>query len=591
MTVTDVQWKALDEGADVSMEWEDPSDLPVGEVRELFVTLAKALRAHQLYDENNPVYQRFVSGLRNAFRDLWNSVDVLQLLVEEDRLTWVGESVYESDNRTDSLAFLFHKDGVRGISFHPGIEDGEVDRFLSALQRAKNVRTEGDDLLTILWDEDLQFFKHSYVDLLAEGVEIPDSSEIDISSFANVLEGELQAEETEDGEEEDDDAPSGEAAPPAEGTVNRDDFNPTLYALDAAELEQLREEVNGEMTRDLRNDVLLALFDRLEESERVERQMEILGILRTLLPNLLSQGALRPASQILDEVTKMKAAGTVLDPQGAGVVSGILDDLSAPEAVQELVRSFQDGSIPASVSDLSVFLAFLRASALGPLVRAAELMEERELRPVLQEAVRSIADRNHSAVFKLMDSPDPLVAAGAIRLAGRMKLAEAGPILSRLLRHGDDGVRLAVVESSVLLRTSTVTNALQSALEDPSREVRIAAVRGLATLDFRLAAPRFRDLLTGKAIKQADLTEKIAFFESYGDLQDEKAVPLLSELLNGRGFLGRKEPPEIRACAALALGRLRDPGAKSALEAALEENDPVIRSAVRRALRREPDAS
>ena len=58
-------------------------------------------------------------------------------------------------------------------------------------------------------------------------------------------------------------------------------------------------------------------------------------------------------------------------------------------------------------------------------------------------------------------------------------------------------------------------------------------------------------------------------------------------MLNGRSLLGRRESPEIRACAALALGKLGSPAAAKALEGARNETDPVVRSAVSRALRRE----
>ena len=64
-------------------------------------------------------------------------------------------------------------------------------------------------------------------------------------------------------------------------------------------------------------------------------------------------------------------------------------------------------------------------------------------------------------------------------------------------------------------------------------------------------------------------------------------MKLLDGFLNGRGFLGRKESGEIRACAALALGKMKAPEATAALEKAAEEQDPVVRSAVSRALRGE----
>ena len=77
--------------------------------------------------------------------------------------------------------------------------------------------------------------------------------------------------------------------------------------------------------------------------------------------------------------------------------------------------------------------------------------------------------------------------------------------------------------------------------------------------------------MTGKGIREADLTEKIAIFESYGVLGGASAVGVLGELLNKKGFLGRREPSEIRASAARALGKTGLPGAEEALRAAQKD--------------------
>ncbi len=56
-------------------------------------------------------------------------------------------------------------------------------------------------------------------------------------------------------------------------------------------------------------------------------------------------------------------------------------------------------------------------------------------------------------------------------------------------------------------------------------------------------------------------------------------------MLNARGLLGAREPTEIRACAARALGLIGSDGALTALQRAAETKDMVVRSAVTRALR------
>jgi HEAT repeat protein len=67
-------------------------------------------------------------------------------------------------------------------------------------------------------------------------------------------------------------------------------------------------------------------------------------------------------------------------------------------------------------------------------------------------------------------------------------------------------------------------------------------------------------------------------------------VGVLDKLLNARGLIGRKEPSEVRAAAALALGRIGSLDARKSLEASSRDDDAVVRSAVNRALRGNRDA-
>jgi hypothetical protein len=144
-------------------------------VQTLLVTLAKTFRAYQLYDENNPVRRRFGEQLRGELTALWQHVDQLVLRVDEDHL-YLGEvAIYHSESRNDSLAFLFFKDGIREIKLLPGLETDELERFLGVLQKARKLVPEGDDLLTVLWEADLRYFEYQYVDLLAEGVAMPEA--------------------------------------------------------------------------------------------------------------------------------------------------------------------------------------------------------------------------------------------------------------------------------------------------------------------------------------------------------------------------------------------------------------------------------
>jgi HEAT repeat protein len=77
----------------------------------------------------------------------------------------------------------------------------------------------------------------------------------------------------------------------------------------------------------------------------------------------------------------------------------------------------------------------------------------------------------------------------------------------------------------------------------------------------------------------------MAFFETYGLLCGDNGVPMLAEILNTRRILGGREDGELRACAAMALGKIGTDTAMRALQKALADRDVMVRNAVSRAVR------
>jgi HEAT repeat protein len=115
--------------------------------------------------------------------------------------------------------------------------------------------------------------------------------------------------------------------------------------------------------------------------------------------------------------------------------------------------------------------------------------------------------------------------------------------------------------------------------------VRVAAIRALQARGHRAVLPRLEAIVKGRAIRDADLTEKMAAFEAYGSMCGNGGVAALDALLNGKSMFGRREDAELRACAAVALGRVGTPEAQASLRQAATEKDVVVRNAVGRALR------
>ncbi len=572
----------LDLGLDLDIS-TPPDELDAAEVGALLTTLSKTLRAFQLYKPNNPVLQRFLEALHESFRQLWRNTDVLHLTVAEDGLHW-GRHVFDMGEGRENIAFTFYKDGVRYLTFQPGFED-EMDAFLGVLNRARQLdQTAEDDLITLLWEQDFNAFQYGYVDQLSEGLSLPEGGE---PGTAPVAPSTLQA----DLDSVPESAPSGSPTAlvddeePVEmlQSVSREDFEETLYFLDPAEMATLQDEMQRETDRDLRGAVLRALFDRLEDSDP-GRQQEILGILDQLLPIFLSRGHLDSAAAVLRELDGMVDRG-VLAMELADRVEALFDRLSDESVLSQFVEVLEQGDVAPDPAALSLFFGRLRARALPTLIRLGVSVQGEQVRQRLGSAIDGLAREYPAELLGLFELADPLVVQGAAGAAGRLKLKEAVPQLRSALRHRDAGVRLSAVEALLGIRSASALTALIDALEDTDREVRVTAVRGIGEVRFASARERLARITEGKALKDADLTEKIAFFEAYGAIARASAVPAMNEILNHRGLLGRRNSNELRACAALALGKVGTAEAQAALRESLGDPDPVVHNAVQRALR------
>ena len=102
---------------------------------------------------------------------------------------------------------------------------------------------------------------------------------------------------------------------------------------------------------------------------------------------------------------------------------------------------------------------------------------------------------------------------------------------------------------------------------------------------YKGALRRIEPVVQGKAPRTIDQTERNRFFEAYAMIAGAGSMELLGTMLSAGGLFKRKEPVDVRAAAALALGRLKSAEARAILEKHKDDKELVVRAAVSRALR------
>jgi HEAT repeat protein len=558
-------------------------DLPL--IQELLRLFGKAARAHQLYLPNNPVYKSAQDALRAGFLPIWEQTDELVLSFTENEVKYGGETALEERSKgSDSLPWIFFKDGVRELRFLRGFDAEELAKLLDILQRVRKASPDEDDLLTLLWQGDFTFLRYRYVDMtveptvplaeggeaLTEGDELSEGGgragrRIDPATYAGG--GDDEREET------------------RAGVVSMSDFDATLYFLDEKEIEYLQTEVRREYETDLRQNVVAMLLDILEQQPDATIREEVADVLDNFMLHMLSAGQFRNVAYLLREAQVASQRAAELQPPVRDRLTQLPSRLSAPDALSQMLQSIDESAEPPTAAELEDLFEQLRPAALETVFEWLGRLQTPRVRPLLEQAAARLASQNTGELVRLIGSSLRAVALEATRRAGAVKTPAAVAPLAKLLAHGDVELRTAAIQALSDIGTPGAMQALERGVEDGDREVRIATVRAIQARAYRAGLPKLEAAVHGRAIRSADLSEKMALFEAYGSMCGDAGVAALDATLNGKSMFGRREEPEIRACAAMALGRVGTPAAHEALQRAATEKDVVVRNAVSRALR------
>ncbi|MBM4187415.1 MAG: hypothetical protein FJ206_08900 [Gemmatimonadetes bacterium] len=467
-----------------------PADapLPPQQVEELIRIVAKAVRAFQMYLPNNPIYQRSIEGLRSAFLPVWSNVPELVLKVVETDLHWDDHVVYHQPTKSESLAWLLYKDGLRVLTLRPGCEEDELPVFLQTVVRAKLLSVDaGDDLLTLLWEHDFSLIDYRFAEIITDTLAILDPQAIDMGAGPDPLQQAQTQQKVRD-----------ELGTIMPGGVDLDEFDSTLYFLDENEINSLKRQVDDEYQADIRTAALAAILDVFELQPSTAVREEVIGLIESVFPNLLNRGEFRTVAWLLREMRLIGSRAAAIDPGVRAKLDSFETRLSEPGLLAQMLQAVDEAVGIAQDDDMAELLKELRVPALEPLLGHLPLVKNERARRILSEAADRIARAHVEDLVKLLRSKGSPGLVGALGVAQRLQLQPTVSPVGELVGHESANVRLAAVEALAAIGTPGAMSLLERAIDDPDRAVRVAAVTTAASRGYKGALKRLEAVVQGK---------------------------------------------------------------------------------------------
>jgi HEAT repeat protein len=544
-----------------------------------------------------------------SFQPVWDRLDVLELSCSREGMRWQGRTVLSAEEDRHELVRTLLRSGIHGLTLVPGVEEEEASRALELVQRSRLLDEGGDqDLVTMLFRADLHHIRYMVgppVDPLAPTATTdPDPGE----PGRELPEAPGATDQAPNGAGPGTEAPTGKAsrleAAGAEGPLPpevvrariREDLvacatetlptDPVAPFLEPDEVRYLTEALEQEFREDPARSVVALLLDTLQLQSDGQDRDHVIRVLRELLPYLLGTGRFAAVAYLTSELHGL-ARMPGLEARHKAALDDLRLALSESDALTQLFHVLEDARLEATAEELRPLLRALSRDAIRTVLVWIGQLAHPGSKAALIEALEAYFRESPATMSTMTSASDRTVVQRALGMVERLQLPAFAEAAAAAIRHTDPRTRRHAVRALAAIGTPDALRRIEPALTDPEAEVRIAAYETFAHRPFRWAAPRLAGALAREGLESTEVRERRALLSAYALAAGPAAVSAIEPILFGRGRLARRPSTETRACAAVALGLLRTPAARSVLERARSDRDPVVRSAATTALRAE----
>jgi HEAT repeat protein len=536
--------------------------------------LHRAYRDLRLYPLSHPMARQALDGLSDRVGKHLEAHGSLALDVEESGLAYDGQLVYTYDATLDNLAFLMFRDGIRSLSFRPGLDPNELEAFVSRLAHADDLDSADHDLATALWEDDFAHIDYTLVDPFLEGEVLTEGA---IEGLRDVVFTRLEEAKSVTAPEEE--RAEGEAEGEAEGDCEVVDLKATdLQSLTLSADEAARGDMVASLPTTTLEEFAVVLFELLGSYPwRIEAGDGLYNALVTVIGSYAKNGDLNQIDFLIQRLKDFEARGRC----APGLVGAVVSNSITAEGLNQLF--LKAGQVLAvDMAQIQDVLSQVREWVLPSLLELLANTPDRAIRRGLLAVLSTGEGVPGPLLAPLTRDHRWFVVRNAVELAGASRDETLLDDLERLTRHPEVQVRREVMRTLSTIGGMKAAGLLARSMSDGDASVRVLAASGVGRIGGPIHEAMMLAQIQGRDFETRSPAEIGAFLHSYAAIAGERAVPLLDKLWRSRLFDSHARPVRIGAIRALA--SIPSPLALSALRKAAKSGGAQVEREAERAL-------
>jgi hypothetical protein len=538
----------------------DPSVQPV---KDFLSQLDKTLTTRRLYAPNMTPYREAGETLFERFQTAAGEVGFTLRVTSTD--LYVGKfSVLHRDEREDSFFFPLYRDGLRELSFSPGVTLEELDGLLSTFEaERKRLVGPSQDTISFLWRCDLQSITFKAIDGIGdeEGDVSQDAAGDDYRALVADVMSKIQnpaAPETGQGYAFVVDADTRVAATDFhyEATTARRTFeeNPTVLQLSQKEVATLRSGLEGDTEESLLKRFIEILFVMLMDPAGTISGATVVPVFSRLLEGYWAAGDYPSFCSLLSRLL-VTSDGAPL-PETRDGIRKILEEALTDERIDESLKLVESGSL--ALKEASILWGVAGDENWDLLLDFCWALPEGELREGVSTLLRKRLSSNPDLLRANLASEDvERVRAGLALIDESLDGLYQNELLG-LATHKDQGIRLKGLTAAGRIGGPAALEVLWKAMEsDPAKPVRLLAFRLVSTANFPELPKRLQALVTSPEFASRPVWEREKYVRLLGSVAGDSARPLFESWMPQKKWFWQAKDlaqAELALCGLAACG-------------------------------------
>lgn len=538
---------------------------------------ARTLKTCRLYDAQNPTVIRFREDLGAALRRVLDEYGALRYRFTSEDVFYEEASLYPARTRDDNFALPFYRDGIRTITFERGVDARELGALVDALLRVTGQSDADDDLVTLLWEANLQNVQIDYVPQEGEigGGTTQETGEIVPWPTAGA------GEEEEGGEEAS--ADDGTAEPT---TGRSDDWAVGDQTVEIeAGFEELDTLAPGELAR---------FRDEYQAEHAVSPVTATLAIANAILASELNTDDRREIAAFLPRVLRQAVGhGSWLEAREAVCLLGECGDgaWSAERFLQELQQPISVSSVveridqldASAVVDMVGFARGLGDAAVDWLMLLLAESQSKRNRRMLAEAIADLCRERPERLAPHLSDPRWYVVRNTVHILGWIGGNRIAGLLESVLRHPEVRVRHEAVAALGQVEYRIARPLLLRLLDTTDARLFSAVLHQLSVERDPSTARLLLALMQDERFEERSVEEKRAIYSALSSTGGDEVLPDLEADLHRTSWFSRAQEAHRQAIARI-VARIGTPLARVVLERGAQSRRGPVKKACMDAL-------